>query len=332
MIVLVIALNSDIHADAVVNQLHKQNCNVVRIDPTVDSSLPSKICITSDANYNAVYKFENGECLDVKNIDGIFCRFAIDSLGISEAQNALQRFATTEQIAAFLAPLRLINSNKWINDPWIEARVDCRIFQSCIARSLGLNVPDFIVSTSYNDLISFHSHNQNVVIKALSDSPLAQVGQEFIPHELLKTDDFYAPYTVEFNPITNREILSIDDTPTLLQVKISKKSDIRVTIVDRQVFAAEIPYEHGAPLDFRRNANAIVQPFKLPKKIERCLVKLISILKIRFASCDLVLDENGKYYFLEANVEGNWLWTEISGGLPISSAIANALLYHPKTN
>ncbi|MDR0301885.1 MAG: hypothetical protein LBI04_06190 [Treponema sp.] len=84
-----------------------------------------------------------------------------------------------------------------------------------------------------------------------------------------------------------------------------------------------MPYKEDNPIDFRLNRNE-VKEFKLPNNIEEKLIELVKKLGLRFASCDLVLDKNDEIYFLESNVQGNWLWTETN--FNISEAIADALL------
>ncbi|MDR1869460.1 MAG: hypothetical protein LBQ82_05705 [Treponema sp.] len=327
MQILVIALKSDLHADSVIYHLNKKGVDVLRIDPTLDEDIPEKISIVSKPAIEAHYEFMGNKKIDPLNCNGIFCRFAIDSL-IPSSEDPLKNFTTAESLTAFLAPLRMIESSRWINDPWIENRVDCKIFQSKIAKSIGLNIPEFIVSSNYSDLLSFYNEYKNVIIKPLSDTTLASVNNEFVTQENLLTDNFNAPYTAKFIPNENINTKNIDNTPALLQLEISKKSDIRATVIDEKVFAVEMPYKEGNSIDFRINKNDNIKEYNLPNDIKEKLIELVKILGLRFASCDLVLDHDNKIYFLESNVQGNWLWTEINENINISEAIADALIKH----
>ena len=49
-------------------------------------------------------------------------------------------------------------------------------------------------------------------------------------------------------------------------------------------------------------------------------------LGFRFGAIDMILNTNGEYVFLEINPGGQWLFVEIHAGLPISDAIADALI------
>jgi len=314
-----------LHADSVIYHLNKKGVNVLRIDPTIDDDLPDKISIISSPIIEANYKFKENMNVNLLEINGIFCRFAIDLL-IPSSDDPLKNFTSTESLTAFLAPLRMIKSSRWINNPWIESRVDCKIMQSKIAKEIGLNIPEFIVSSNYYDLLSFYKEYKNVIIKPLSDTTLALVDNAFIKQKDLLTDNFRAPYTAKFVPDENIDIKNVDNTPTLLQSEINKKSDIRVTVIDDKVFAVEMPYNEDNPIDFRLNKNDNINEYHLPTEINEKLIELVKILGLRFASCDLVIDKDNQIYFLESNVQGNWLWTEINESMNISETIADALI------
>jgi hypothetical protein len=323
--VLVIALESDLHADSVVHQLLKLGAPVTRIDPTSDRSLPNTVTIRFRDRCQAEYDFGTDGRLSSDEVTGVLCRFALEKLVPAEG-SPLEQFSRAEEIAAFLAFLRLIDSHKWINDPWREARADCRILQAQKAREAGLTAPPFLVSSHYSSLVRFaESQPGGCVIKPISDAALARINGEFVEPSRLRTGQFQAPYAADFTGLSGEEAERVDPTPSLVQARIRKKLDIRATVVDDQVFAAAMPCGPDDPVDFRRSARASAVPFSLPEGIEGALVELVSSLGLRFASCDLVEDESGDLHFLESNVSGNWLWTELDANLAISRALAIAL-------
>jgi hypothetical protein len=324
--VLIIALESDLHADAIVHQLNSLGARVARIDPTVDRTLPKEVRIRFGSCTQTEWEFPNGERLCFSSLTGVLCRYAIDKLTPVESSPLVQ-FSLSEELAAMLAPLRMIEPRRWINDPWLEARADCRILQAHEARLAGLSVPPFVVSSRYSDLIEFDSAQEHgSVIKPISDTPLALVGGKFVEPSSLKTGQFSAPYAAVFAPLDVANTPQVDGTPSLLQARVRKKLDVRATVVDSRVFAAAMPVEPGAPVDFRIAADTQAVPCSLPEGIQRSLVTLVATLRLRFASCDLVVDANEQIYFLEANVSGNWLWTETGANLAISRTIAEALI------
>jgi hypothetical protein len=329
-VVLVLALESDLHADSVVHHLTEAGVRVERIDPTVDVSLPRTVRIRFGADCQAEFEFASGQSVRSNEVSGVLCRFAVERLMPADS-TPLQQFSRSEEIAAFLAPLRMIESRRWINDPWLEARADCRILQAQQARAAGLRVPPFIVSSRYADLADFNAAQKGgCIIKPISDAPLAQVNHAFADPSRLATDRFNAPYTAAFTTLDRESLADLDLTPSLIQARVRKQFDIRATVVDGQVFSAAMPVMEGAPVDFRRSADIpAAQPFALPEETKRSLVTLVAALHIRFASCDLVVDQDGEIHFLESNVSGNWLWTELEARLPVSRTIAEGLLNPP---
>lgn len=307
-----------------VYHLLERGVEVFRIDPTVDGTLPQCVSVSSGPPVRAVYDFV-GKPINPLECSGVLCRFALESL-VASSDDPLINFTQSESLTAFLAPLRMIESSRWINDPWAESRADCKILQAQIAERLGLKIPDFIISSNYDDILAFYKEHGGAVIKSLSDSPLARVKGEYVAAEKLFTDDFSAPYTAVFKPLGDDEVKRLDGTPMFLQQAIEKQADIRATVIDGKVFAAEMPFCEGAQIDFRLNSNKVIRKYELPADIEERLARLVRELGVRFASCDLALSEDGDIYFLEANVQGNYLWTEQGAGLPISKSVAEALV------
>ena len=79
-------------------------------------------------------------------------------------------------------------------------------------------------------------------------------------------------------------------------------------------------------VDFRLKPDLPVYHFELPLTVARKLLKLIHSWNLEFAACDFVLTPEEELVFIEANVEGNWLWIEHELGLAISGTIAERLL------
>ena len=52
-------------------------------------------------------------------------------------------------------------------------------------------------------------------------------------------------------------------------------------------------------------------------------------LGLRYGAADLILSTEGEYVFLEVNPGGQFLFVEIQAGVPISDAIADALVSGP---
>ncbi len=56
----------------------------------------------------------------------------------------------------------------------------------------------------------------------------------------------------------------------------------------------------------------------------RC-IEYVKVLGLQYSAIDLALDEDGKYWFLEVNPNGQWAFVELATVLQISKAIAELL-------
>jgi glutathione synthase/RimK-type ligase-like ATP-grasp enzyme len=109
----------------------------------------------------------------------------------------------------------------------------------------------------------------------------------------------------------------------LTQQRIPTRRHVRLTVVDGNTFAALIESPH---LDWRRDVNACrYQAIETPVEFAGPVRRLMALLRLRYAALDFAIDGSGRWWFLEINPNGQWLWIEHATGLPIASAIADAL-------
>jgi hypothetical protein len=109
----------------------------------------------------------------------------------------------------------------------------------------------------------------------------------------------------------------------LTQQRISTRRHVRLTVVDGTMFAALIESPH---LDWRRDADACrYQAIDTPVEVAGPVRRLMALLRLRCAALDFAVDSSGRWWFLEANPNGQWLWIEHATGLPIAAAVASAL-------
>jgi MvdD pre-ATP grasp domain len=137
----------------------------------------------------------------------------------------------------------------------------------------------------------------------------------------------------ETRPLGDAEMQNLDSlqtAPVIFQTRIDGGPDVRVTIVDDEVFAVELRASHPeAWLDWRLDMAVDVRPHDLPPDISQRLVNYQRALGLRYGALDLRLDESGQYVFFEVNPGGQYLFAEIHGDAPISRRLAEALLQGP---
>ncbi|HAA17483.1 MAG TPA: grasp-with-spasm system ATP-grasp peptide maturase [Cytophagales bacterium] len=118
---------------------------------------------------------------------------------------------------------------------------------------------------------------------------------------------------------------------SLFQEEIKKWVEVRTFHLDGENHSVSIFSQNNqqTKLDFRnydRERPNRVIPFTLPHEIECKLNELMKVLSLDSGSIDLIVDQNGDYYFLEVNPIGQFLQVSNPGGYYLEEKIAKKLM------
>lgn len=193
--------------------------------------------------------------------------------------------------------------------------------QLLVAQQVGLKTPKFIISNQVQSIANFMNQNikNGVIIKSLTGTVAYANTEMYCMTQQYKLNAFIKKYG---------KFTTIDHYLTI-QEEIHKAFDVRVTVVGQKVFACRILSQENklSKTDFRTVDPLTLkhEPVQLPFTIIKKLLKLCSYYNLKYAAIDLIEDKMGKYYFLEVNPNGQYLWVEDVAKLPISAAIAEHL-------
>jgi hypothetical protein len=232
-----------------------------------------------------------------------------------EAQFALDEWS--EALEGYFAHIPMA---KWMNHPSCNVAASHKIAQLSVARSLGLLVPDTVVTQTPSQLQEFFArHSGSIITKPMGRGYLERPDDE---HDSL----------VYTNPVLQGHLDSLNDLPlcpTLFQQRIDKCADVRITVVDDCIHAVKL-FAHdddgSQRCDIRRDnmKDVVYQPIALPQDIERKLTRLMRHYSLRFAAIDMVVDKDGQWYFLEVNPGGQWAWLDLVGEMDIASSFVKS--------
>lgn len=204
----------------------------------------------------------------------------------------------------------------WMNPPISDEVAQRKIKQLTVARSVGLSIPDTLVTNdpdAAREFIALHGLG-HVVRKAFRN--IVEAPRETY---LLSKEDITLIDSVRF-------------TPVIFQRFVPAELDLRITIVEDDIFATAISSEEQYKTDYRPGLyTAKVEPYNLPTKVTDNLLKLMAVFGLKFGAIDMRVTPEGDHVFLEVNPAGEYLFISQRTNQPIAEAIAASLERHERT-
>jgi len=263
-----------------------------------------------------------GEVVDLDSITAVWLWFPADPVPHQSIRGAAERRFAQCASEYFLWDLWQTVNCTWVPGPWSSLmRAENKMSQLQLARDIGFEIPPTLVSNSPADFLKFYRGcNTDVISKIVhSDAwrSIAEYGPLGYTQVVSKRDSGYA-HTIRY-------------CPTAFQAYVPKLFELRVTVVGRQVFAAEIHSQQSTrSRDDWRRRGLRETPYRvhdLPKNIERSCLAIVEALGVTFGAIDMIVTPDGRYVFLEINTLGAaWLLIEELTGMPITAAICDLLV------
>jgi hypothetical protein len=304
-VVLVLADDHDLHADAVVLALGSLGCQVFRIDPRL-CQFPDELvvdCLLESSH--SVLQLKHGKrTLRSEQIKSVFCRSWDFGEPPPPGQELSSLVAFQERVAALKSFFLLIPEEKWVNHPYKEDALGLKLNQAVAAKGQGFLVPDLYLGNSAERVRGFtRESDAGTVIKQISDCSFA-TGNE-------TTEVFHGFFTEVFE-LSNDDALgpSLELAPIFLQRQIHPKTDLRMTVVGETVFAATLslgPTDRGV-VDIRKSLGQIDRRYPVNRRLAGRLCGMMRMWGLKFCAFDFLIGPDEELWFLEANPNGNWAW------------------------
>jgi len=321
-VILIVSQKFDPHVDIIIQQLHERQIPFARFN-TEDFPLKSSLTILFEGiRHSEELAFPNNPEIKGSDITAVWYRRPAPFEFPSEFSPAAHIFADRESQAAIRGLWQLLEC-LWVNHPEKNRTAELKLNQLKTASRLGLEIPRTLVTNDPKEAKRFFGLCSNkVIIKCLGWA---------VVEEKSETNVIYT------NVVRKKDIENVEKvryTPTLFQEYVPKEIELRITVVGKKVFAAEIHSQtHEITRhDWRRDAlNLPHKEHQLPKEIGRKCVALVNSFGLHFGAIDMILTPDGRYVFLEINPNGQWAWIEELTGMPISEALIELLAGRQKT-
>lgn len=305
--VLIISTEDDLHAEAVTRILESSDVPVYRIS---NRHFPGSIGLAMNhgRECSSIITLPNKKKLRDNEIGSIWWRRPTD-YGVDNKFNTYsdRQFARLNCLHAFEAFITALPC-RCMNDIWNQRKAQRKGFQLQVAKECGLRVPDTLITNQPQLASSFFAKNSRSVFKSLEKTSKAAAETC-----LFTQDDLLRLHTLCY-------------APAIFQEYIEPGCDLRITIVENDIYAARLSTENEyGKIDIRLDMGAKIESFELPEDLRRSLLLLMRRLGLAFGAVDMKMDREGNFFFLEVNPAGQWIYIEIETGQPITRAVADWL-------
>lgn len=174
--------------------------------------------------------------------------------------------------------------------------------QLAVVAKLGVQIPPTYVGNNADAVSAFCQQHSEVIFKPVTGGDYAR---------LLTAEHLSGQHLAH----------SLSQSPVTLQRYI-KGTNIRSYVIGDAVFSAEIRSEHT---DFRTDGDIALTVIELPEHVKEQALQIKTALGLAWSGIDWRRDEQGQYYFLEANPSPMFANFERYTGLPVAQHLAQLL-------
>ncbi|MFE2042369.1 ATP-grasp ribosomal peptide maturase [Streptomyces sp. NPDC059477] len=308
MTVLILTSEQDVTADMVVVHLNASGVPVVRIDP---ADLTGGVALSGEYVHGAFrgHLWSAGRLVSMDGLRSIWVRRpGTPATRVPEPSEWL----TEESAQALYGMLRSLDA-RWMNDPDAACRARHKPWQLRLAQRTGLPVPATLITTFPQAARDFADRFPDLVVKPVSGAHPQEPPRAVPTSRVAPGTDFAA----------------VAYGPTLLQRRVTKRADIRLTVVGERMLAARKPTASDADpdeVDVRfAPSTGPWQETRVPPRIAEGVRAYLREAELSYGAFDFAEDGDGTWWFLECNQSGQFGFVEVDTGQPIARTIAEWL-------
>ena len=262
---------------------------------------------------------EVGDQISTAEVRAVWARKLWSPRMASDLDERYRSMCISESVAALDGFLVALHSARWVNRLDRERDAENKQRQLRLAARAGLRVPRTLVT---NDPVAarqfFEETEGQTVAKLLRPVAVSMnADKPFVYTNRVREEDLAGAEALRHSPMVFQEL-------------IPKAYELRVACVAGEAFAGALDATGTSRghTDWRRAApeECRWQKAQLPTEVASSLQALMLELGLVFGAVDLICTPSGEHVFLEVNPSGEWGMLERDLGLPISEAIARALL------
>ncbi len=307
MTVLILTCEEDVTADMVVVRLNASGVPVVRLDP---ADLTRSVGLSAEFGHGSLRGrlAADGRLVDLAALRSVWVR---RPGGAASGAAHPSAWLTEESSQALYGMLRGTGA-RWMNDPDAAHRARYKPWQLRLAQRCGLPVPATLITTFPGAAREFAGRYPDLVVKPVSGAH-PQDPPRAVPTSRV-------PPGADFSAVAHG--------PTLLQRRVVKRADIRLTAVGGRLFAARTsvlsPGDQEVDVRFAASREPW-RPTAVPRYAADGVRAYLREARLAYGAFDFAEDGEGTWWFLECNQSGQFGFVEVDTGQPIARTIAEWL-------
>jgi ATP-grasp ribosomal peptide maturase len=301
MTVLVLTCAEDVTADMVVSALDDVGVPVLRLDP---ADLPGQVALSAEyvrGDFDG-HLSAGGRVVSMSGLRSIWVRRP----GRPAARAAHQSAWLTAEAEQALYGTLNCTGVRWMNHPVAAAQARWKPWQLRVAHRSGFAVPPTLITSFPQIAREFAAQYPDLVVKPVSGAH--------------PSDPALALPTTPVEP--DADFDGVTAGPTLLQQRVPKRADIRLTCVGDELFAARRASDPDQ-VDWRfTDTGGAWAPAEVPTRIAQAVRAYMSLAQLAYGAFDFAEDGDSTWWFLECNQGGQFGFVQLETGQPIAEAVA----------
>ncbi|MEU6578465.1 ATP-grasp ribosomal peptide maturase [Streptomyces sp. NPDC046805] len=308
MTVLILTCEEDVTADMVILRLNAAGVPVVRLDPA-DLTRGVALSVEFVQGVSHGHLSVAGRLVSMHGLRSVWVRRP----GVAAARAAQPSAWLTEEASQALYGMLRGTSARWMNHPDAARRARHKPWQLRLAQLSGMPVPATLITTFPQAAREFAERFPDLVVKPVSGAHPQEPPRAVPTSRVAPGTDFAA---VAFGP-------------TLLQRRVAKRADIRLTAVGDRLLAARKAVAADADPDevdvrFAPSLSPWL-PVDVPPHVAAAVHTYLRGAELSYGAFDFAEDMDGIWWFLECNQSGQFGFVEMDTGQPIARTIAEWL-------
>ncbi|MGH3571817.1 MAG: ATP-grasp ribosomal peptide maturase [Pseudonocardiaceae bacterium] len=314
--IIVLSGVDDRTADRVASELARRSAPYTRLDL---SDFPQRVVASAyldgPGRWTGHIRHAQGWTVAWEDITAIYYRRPSNFHPAPGLTTADRRFAVAEARGGFGGVLASLDT-RWVNHPFRVADSEFKPLQLTTAQDCGFAVPATVITNDGRSARSFAgSRRGDVVYKPLGGGFYQDNGGNV-------TLIYATPVSVE-----SSDDAEISATSHAFQSFIDKAYDVRVTVAGPRAFGVAIHSSSAAGrIDWRCDYDALrYTEIPVPDAVTGSISRYLDRFGLLYGAFDFSIDNDGRWWFLECNPNGQWGFIAQATGIPIGSAIADLL-------